>query len=68
VIAIQHKNGLISLYKYNSVLLKHSGEYVQTGDPIAMTGNAADVGKRYKVHFQLWQEGNPVNPEHFVSF
>lgn len=68
IIAIQHKNGLISVYKYNSMLLKHSGEYVHAGDPIAMTGNTNDPGKRYKVHFQLWQEGNPVNPEHFVSF
>lgn len=68
IIAIQHKNGIISVYKHNSLLLKSSGEYVHAGDPIGMTGNASDPGKKYKVHFQLWQEGNPVNPEYFVSF
>lgn len=68
IIAIQHKNGIISVYKHNSLLLKSSGEYVHAGDPIGMTGNASDPGKKYMVHFQLWQEGNPVNPEYFVSF
>lgn len=68
ILAIQHKNGLISVYKYNSLILKESGEYVHAGDPIGMTGNASDPGKKYKIHFELWQEGNPVNPEHFVSF
>lgn len=67
-IAVQHKNGLISIYRYNSSVLKKSGEYVQAGDPIAFTGNSADAANRYKVNFQIWQEGNPVNPEDFISF
>jgi murein DD-endopeptidase MepM/ murein hydrolase activator NlpD len=67
-IAVQHKNGFISIYRYNSAVLKKSGEFVQAGDPISITGNSVGTENRYKVNFQIWQEGNPVNPEQFISF
>jgi murein DD-endopeptidase MepM/ murein hydrolase activator NlpD len=68
MIAVQHKNSLVSLYKNNSTLLKEAGEYVHAGDAIALTGNSANATKKYMLHFQLWQEGSPINPEHFISF
>ncbi|MBX9853761.1 MAG: M23 family metallopeptidase [Cytophagaceae bacterium] len=68
ILAIQHKNGLISLYKNNSVLLKQTGEYVKAGDPIGLVGNTDNSGQKYRLHFEIWQDGNSVNPENFISF
>lgn len=68
VIGIQHKNQLISFYKHNSVLLKEVGEYVKTGEPIAIIGNSGEYTDGQHLHFELWYNGNPINPEKFVQF
>ena len=40
VVAVQHENNLLSIYKHNSVLLKEQGETVEAGEAIAIIGNS----------------------------
>ena len=68
VIAVQHKNGLLSIYKHNSVLLKSQGDLVQAGETIAIIGNSGKWSSGPHLHFELWLENNPLDPEHFVKF
>ncbi len=68
VIAIQHRSNVISIYKHNSSLLKKEGEFVNAGDVIAIIGNTGELTSGPHLHFELWYNGNPVNPEEFVSF
>lgn len=68
VIAIQHRGGLISVYKHNDELLEKVGNFVSAGDVISITGNTGDLTDGTHLHFELWHNGNPVNPEEFVSF
>lgn len=68
VIAIQHRSNVISIYKHNSSLLKKEGEFVNAGDVIAIIGNTGELTSGLHLHFELWYNGNPVNPEEFVSF
>jgi murein DD-endopeptidase MepM/ murein hydrolase activator NlpD len=68
VIAIQHRNNLISIYKHNSALLKKVGNYVSAGEIIAIIGNTGDLTTGPHLHFEIWYNGNPVNPQEFVSF
>ena len=68
VIIIQHKNDYISLYKHNSVLLKKVGDFVNTGDHIAIIGNSGEFSTGPHLHFELWHKGTPVNPEDYISF
>jgi len=68
VIGIQHKNDYISFYKHNSVLLKSVGDYVNAGDHIAIIGNSGELSSGPHLHFELWHEGIPVNPENYISF
>ena len=68
VIIIQHKNDYISLYKHNSVLLKKVGDFVSSGDHIAIIGNSGELSTGPHLHFELWYKGNPVNPEDYISF
>jgi len=65
---IQHKAGTISVYKHNSELLEREGSYVGAGNVIAIIGNTGELTDGPHLHFELWYNGNPVNPEEFVSF
>ena len=68
VIVVQHKNDYISLYKHNSVLLKNVGDFVSTGDHIAIIGDSGELSTGPHLHFELWHKGIPVNPENYISF
>jgi len=68
VIQLQHGNNIVSNYKHNSVLLKKVGEEVKAGDVIAIIGNSGELSSGPHLHFELWKEGKPLNPEEFVNF
>ncbi|MBA3649380.1 MAG: M23 family metallopeptidase [Chitinophagales bacterium] len=68
VLAIQHTDNLISLYKHNSVLLKEEGNYVKAGDAIAIIGNTGELSSGPHLHFELWYNGLPLNPEDYIVF
>lgn len=68
VIGVQHANGMFSLYKHNSVLFKSAGEYVKSGEVIAIIGNSGELSSGPHLHFELWHKGTPVNPENYISF
>ena len=67
-IIIQHRGNFISVYKHNSSLLKEQGENVKAGEPIAIIGNSGELTTGPHLHFELWYDGNPVNPENYISF
>lgn len=67
-IAIQHKQNLISIYKHNSVLLKKIGDHVHAGDPIGIAGSSGDLSTGPHLHFELWYNGTPINPEDYIIF
>ncbi|MDR1938836.1 MAG: M23 family metallopeptidase [Tannerellaceae bacterium] len=68
IIQIQHKNGFISIYKHNELLLKKMGDQVAAGEAIALIGNTGNLSTGPHLHFELWYKGNPVNPEEYISF
>ena len=68
VIAIQHENNFLSIYKHNSVLLKEQGEVVNLGDPIAVIGNSGKFTSGPHLHFELWHNNGPVDPEKHIIF
>lgn len=68
VIAVQHSGGFLSFYKHNSSLLKEVGDYVKKGDPIAIIGNSGELTSGPHLHFELWKNGESVDPENYISF
>jgi murein DD-endopeptidase MepM/ murein hydrolase activator NlpD len=68
VIAVQHRGNLISVYKHNAGLLKKVGNFVNAGDIIAIVGNSGELTDGPHLHFELWYNGNSLNPEEFVTF
>lgn len=68
VIQLQHSNNLISIYKHNSVLHKKVGDKVKAGDVIAIVGNTGELSSGPHLHFELWYNGIPLNPQEYMLF
>lgn len=69
VIQVQHPNNLISIYKHNALLLKEAGDNVRAGEPISMIGDSGEIyTSGPHLHFELWYNGEPVNPESYILF
>jgi murein DD-endopeptidase MepM/ murein hydrolase activator NlpD len=68
VIAVQHENNIVSFYKHNSVLLKKVGNFVKAGEAVAIIGNTGEQTDGPHLHFELWYNGNPVDPAEYIKF
>ena len=68
VIQIQHPNNLISIYKHNERLLKQTGDVVKAGEVIAHVGNSGELTTGPHLHFELWHNGTPLNPQEYITF
>ncbi len=68
VIVLQHEFGLVSFYKHNSSLLRKVGNFVRAGDAIAIVGNTGELSTGPHLHFELWYDQTPLDPEDFLTF
>lgn len=67
-IHIQHSNDLVSIYKHNTKLLKKTGDKVSAGTTISLAGNAGDISTGPHLHFELWHNGEPIDPSLYINF
>ena len=63
IIIISHSDGYLSIYKHNSVILKKEREFVKQGELIAQSGNSGLATTGPHLHFEIWHNGKPVDPE-----
>ncbi|WP_248724598.1 M23 family metallopeptidase [Seonamhaeicola sp. ML3] len=68
VIIMEHSYGLISVYKHNAKLTKSQGDLVKAGEVIATAGNTGELSTGPHLHFELWNDGYPINPTNFIDF
>ncbi len=68
VIILEHKDGLLSVYKHNGSLNKSQGDIVKSGEVIASVGNTGKLTTGPHLHFELWDKGTPLNPQDFIDF
>ena len=68
VIMIQHRNGMLSVYKHNGALLKNQGDQVLAGEVVAAVGNTGEYSTGAHLHFELWEKDRPVNPLNYIDF
>ncbi|MFQ3576919.1 MAG: M23 family metallopeptidase [Cytophagales bacterium] len=66
-IVIQHKSNIVSVYKHNSAMFKSVGDFVRQGEVVALMGNTGKYTTGPHLHFELWFNGNPVNPKKFIN-
>ena len=63
MIIINHSNDYISVYKHCSMLVKRAREVVAQGELIALSGNSGETSIGPHLHFEIWKNGQPVNPK-----
>ncbi len=68
VLIINHGDDIISVYKHNSKVLKTQNNYVKAGEVIAYSGNQGTLSTGPHLHFELWKNGTPINPEPLFNF
>lgn len=68
IVVIQHPNNYISVYKHCGSLLKRAGDAVRAGEPVAFLGSTGATKGDPHLHFELWYNGKPINPQSYVNF
>ena len=66
LIAVQHNQDFVSVYKHCGSLLKKEGERVKGA--IALVGNSGTLSTGPHLHFELWYKGRPVNSEKYIVY
>ncbi|MFI3331375.1 MAG: M23 family metallopeptidase [Rikenellaceae bacterium] len=65
IIQIQHANNIISVYKHAFTIIKKQGERLRAGEVIGFIG---EEDEKSSLIFELWNMGNPVDPENYILF
>lgn len=67
VMQIQHELGFSTLYTQLSSPLKKTGDRVETGEAIALMRGGTEK-EPVILHFEMWQNGNALNPAAYIVF
>lgn len=67
LIIVQHNTAYLTAYGHNETLLVKEGQHVKRGQQIATMGSS-DSSSGVKLHFELRENGTPVDPTRFVKF
>jgi murein DD-endopeptidase MepM/ murein hydrolase activator NlpD len=63
MIILSHSDGYVSIYKHCSLILKEEREIVNQGELIAQSGNSGLATTGPHLHFEIWQNGQAIDPE-----
>jgi murein DD-endopeptidase MepM/ murein hydrolase activator NlpD len=66
VVVVQHTGNVLSVYKRNAKLLKKEGYIVTAGEPVSQVGSSGIGETGNHLHFEMWYNGYPVNPLHYL--
>ena len=67
-VVVHHKNKLTSIYKHNESVKVKKGDFVMSGEVIALSGNTGELTTGPHLHFEIWDSQGPLNPEDLISF
>jgi len=60
-VVLDHGNRLTTAYGYNTTLLVEAGQFVQKGQPLALSGSGGDANHP-GVFFSVYEDGRPRDP------
>lgn len=66
-VVLQHTGGLTTVFKHNARLLVRAGERVRAGSLVALSGNTGEWTSGPHLHYEVWQDGEPVDPAPFLA-
>lgn len=62
VIYVQHADGIMSIYKHGSKLLKEQGDFVLKGDILGTIADRGVMSSGSHLHLEIWKNGVPQDP------
>lgn len=62
-IMIQHDQNYISVYEHCSSLIVKARDVVKQGEIIALSGNSGKNTTGPHLHFEIWENGKPIDPQ-----
>lgn len=66
VMIIQHANNYLTFYKHCAALLKTARDHVIQGETIALSGNTGINTTGAHLHFEIWKNSKPIDPEKLI--
>jgi len=66
MLIIAHGGGYTTVYKHNQTLLKNTLNTVRRGEPIALTGSSGRTSVGPHLHFEVWHNGVPQDPNGYL--
>lgn len=64
LLIIKHNDVYLSAYAHNKILLVKEGQYVKSGQRIALLGRTGT--QREQLHFEIRRNGKPIDPLRFL--
>ncbi len=68
VIILEHPKNFITVYKHNETIHKEQGDLVKSGEVIGIAGSTGTLTTGPHLHFELWNDGFPINPINYIDF
>ncbi|WP_105533804.1 peptidoglycan DD-metalloendopeptidase family protein [Solimicrobium silvestre] len=66
LVIIKHSNNLLSAYAHNKLIVVKEKQIISKGQKIAEMGNSDSDSGVVKLHFEIRQQGKPVDPMKFL--
>jgi murein DD-endopeptidase MepM/ murein hydrolase activator NlpD len=66
MIILSHGGGYLTVYKHNQLLLRTSHAFVKRGELIAQSGSTGQTSSGPHLHFEVWKDGLPQDPQEYL--
>ncbi len=66
MIILSHGGGYLTVYKHNQSLLFGANAFVKRGEPIALVGTSGRTSLGPHLHFEVWKDGVPQDPNEYL--
>ena len=66
MVILSHSGGYVTVYKHNQALLTSAQATVERGEVIALLGTSGTTSSGPHLHFEVWKDGVPRDPEMYL--
>ncbi len=66
MLILQHSGGFVTVYKHAQALLRSDQMNVRRGEPVALLGSSGKTSLGPHLHFEVWKDGVPQDPNQYL--
>ena len=68
IVEVEHENNIVTIYQSLKEVKVKQNDTIKQGDTIALSGsNKLEGEKQHSLHFEVYKDGNLMNPEEFYT-